>query len=39
MKVPQNQLLLHTATDGYAPLAKFLALTAPPEPYPNVRVH
>lgn len=36
-KVPRDQLLLHSAVDGYAPLAAFLGRAPPQEPYPKVR--
>ena len=29
--VPVDQLLVHTATDGYAPLSAFLGVAAPPD--------
>jgi hypothetical protein len=36
-KVPRDQLLLHSAVDGYAPLAAFLGRAPPQDPYPKVR--
>ena len=35
--VPPDQLLVHTATDGYGPLCAFLGAQPPPgdEPYPR----
>ena len=34
--VPENQLLVHHARDGWEPLCKFIGVPIPDQPYPRV---